>query len=142
MEVSPWEIMVQNMQDVGFAINAVWPMRSEAYSGKADGTRILIVARKMYKSEMTTRRGFITTLKRELPKMLEKAFCAGVDGWDKEIVAMGCGLSIFTRHKQVMNADGSNMVVHDALQLIYQEIRDLIINSEDECAEKTFEKED
>lgn len=142
MDVSPWETMVQSMQDVGFAINAVWPMRSEAYSEKADGTRILIVARKMDKSEMTTRRGFITTLKRELPEMLEKAFGAGVDGWDREIVAMGCGLSIFTRHKQVMNADGSNMVVHDALQLIYQEIRDLIINSEDECAEKTFEKED
>lgn len=142
MEVSPWEIMVQSMQDVGFSINAVWPMRSEAYSEKADGTRILIVARKMDKSEMITRRGFITALKRELPEMLEKAFCAGVDGWDREIVAMGCGLSIFTRHKQVMNADGSNMVVHDALQLIYQEIRDLIINSEDECTEKIFEKED
>lgn len=141
-EVSPWETMVQSMQDVGFAINAVWPMRSKAYSEKADGTRILIVARKMDKSEMTTRRGFITALKRELPEMLEKAFCAGVDGWDREIVAMGCGLSIFTRYKRVMNADGSNMVVHDALQLIYQEIRDLIINSADECTEKIFEKED
>lgn len=141
-EVSPWETMVQSMHDVGFAINAVWPMRSKAYSEKADGTRILIVARKMDKPEITTRRGFITALKRELPEMLEKAFCAGVDGWDREIVAMGCGLSIFTRHKRVMNADGSNMVVHDALQLIYQEIRDLIINSEDECTEKIFEKED
>ena len=93
MEVSPWEIMVQSMQDVGFAINAVWPMRSEAYSEKADGTRILIVARKMDKSEMATRRGFITTLKRELPEKLEKAFCAGIDGCDREIVAIGCGLS-------------------------------------------------
>lgn len=137
---SPWEIMMQSMIDAGFAINAVWPMRSEAYSQKADGTRVLIVARKAEKTEQSTRRGFITTLKRELPELIETAFCAGVDDCDKEIIAMGCGLTVFSRYKRIMNADGSNMNVHDALQLIYQETKDLI--NDENSTESTDTKED
>ena len=143
IEVSPWEIMVTNMLKAGFAINAVWPMRSEAFSEKADGTRILIVARKVEKTEQTTRRAFINTMKRELPRKLDVLYSAGVDDCDKEISGMGCGLSVFSRYKRIMNADGSDMNVHDALQLIYQElIHYLRTNTDDEEIEDSVHKED
>ena len=143
LEASPWEIMVTNMLKVGFEITAVWPMRSEAFSEKADGTRILIVARKAEKTEQTTRRSFINTMKRELPGKLDVLYSAGVDDCDKEIAGMGCGLSLFTRYKRIMNADGSDMNVHDALQLIYQElINYLRTNTDDDEIEDSVHKED
>lgn len=143
IETSPWEIMVTNMLKVGFAITAVWPMRSEAFSEKADGTRILIVARKVEKTEQTTRRAFINTMKRELPGKLDVLYSAGVDDCDKEISGLGCGLSVFSRYKRIMNADGSDMNVHDALQLIYQELIDYLrTNTDDEKIEESVHKED
>ena len=48
--------------------------------------------------------------------------CAGVDVSDEKIVGIGAGLSLFTRYKKVLNASGSGMKIHDALELIYQEI--------------------
>ncbi|WP_304266978.1 DUF1156 domain-containing protein [Phascolarctobacterium succinatutens] len=143
IEASPWEIMVTNMLKAGFSINAVWPMRSEAFSEKADGTRILIVARKVEKTEQTTRRAFINTMKRELPTKLDVLYSAGVDECDKVISGLGCGLSLFSRYKKIMNADGSDMNVHDALQLIYQElINYLHINTDDEEIEDSVHKGD
>ena len=38
------------------------------------------------------------------------------------VVGIGAGLSLFTRYKKVLNASGSGMKIHDALELIYQEI--------------------
>ena len=52
--------------------------------------------------------------------------CAGVDDCDKALVGIGCGLSVFTRYKKVLNADGSDMCLHDALQIIYQEVNAVI----------------
>lgn len=142
-EPTPWEIMVTSMLKAGFTITAVWPMRSEVFSEKADGTRILIVARKEEKTEQTTRRSFINTMKRELPGKLDILFSAGVDDYDKEIVGMGCGLSLFTRYKRIMNADGSDMNVHDALQLIYQELIEYLrMNTDDDEIEYSVQKED
>ena len=92
------------MLHAGYEITAVWPMRSAAASEKADGTRVLIAARVHDKTEQTTRRGFAAALKREFPMVFERMLCAGVD------------------YKKVLNASGSDMKIHDALELIYQEI--------------------
>ena len=141
-EISAWEKMLQAVVNAGFAVNAIWPMRSEPASDKADGIRVLIVARKQEKTEQTTRRAFINTLKREVPEKIDIAFCAGIDDCDKELVALGRGLAIFTRYKRVINADGSDTSIHDALQIIYQETKDLTnINSEEFSADAEI-KED
>lgn len=49
-----------------------------------------------------------------------------VDAQDREIVGIGGGLSIFSRYKKVLNADGTAMQIHDALPLIYQEVAEYI----------------
>lgn len=139
---SPFETIIQSLVDVGFATNALWPMRSEIQSDNADGFRILIVARKQYKTEQTTRRAFINTLKRELPDLLETAFCAGVDKYDKRMVAIGCGLSIATKYKRVINADGSSMTMHDALQIINQESKDYLQKEQERSGNGAEIKED
>ena len=142
-EETAWEAMLKDLLQAGFAINAVWPLRSAPYTEKADSTRVLISARKAEKTERITRRGFITTLKRELPGKLQKAYLLGVDPWDRDLVGMGCGLSVFSRYKSIMNADGSEMCVGDALPIIYQETQDYIrINFPDKAPEETEMKED
>ena len=40
---------------------------------------------------------------------------------DELLSCMGQGLGIFSQYQTVLNADGSAMCVHDALQVIYQE---------------------
>ena len=84
----------------------------------------MIVARKNAKSGQTTKRGFINTLKRELPLLLERRFSAGVDEEDQLIVGIGCGLDIFTKYQRVINADGTTTNVRDALHIISQEIKE------------------
>ena len=123
---SPWETLIEGMLHAGYEITAVWPMRSAAASEKADGTRVLIVARVHDKTEQTTRRGFAAALKKDFPSVFERMLCAGVDACDEKIVGIGAGLSIFTRYKRVLNASGSDMKVHDALEIIYQEIIDFL----------------
>lgn len=124
---SPWEFMLDSLISAGFAITAVWPMRSEPVSEKADSTRILIVAQKgSDRAGSITRRGFISTLKRELPPRLDRLFTGHISPEDELLSGLGQGLAVFTRYQTVLNADGSVMCVHDALQVVYLECEDYI----------------
>lgn len=123
---TPWETILRSLIQAGFGVTAVWPMRSAPASEKADGTRVLIVARVADQDGQITRRGFVSTLKRELTAELNRLFCAGVDECDQKLIGIGGGLSIFTRYKKVLNADGSDMSTHDALAIIYQEVAEYI----------------
>lgn len=124
---SAWEFMLDSLLSAGFAVSAVWPMRSEPVSEKADSTRVLIVARKgTDRRGQITRRGFINTLKRELPEKLSRLWFGHVRPEDELLSCMGQGLSVFTAYESVLNADGSAMSVHDALQVIYLECDDYI----------------
>ena len=124
---SAWEFMLDSLLTAGFRINAVWPMRSEPVSEKADSTRVLIVARKgTDRRGQITRRGFINTLKRELPEKLARLWLGHVQPEDELLSCLGQGLSVFSAYESVLNADGSAMSVHDALQVIYLECEDYI----------------
>ena len=102
-------------------------MRSEPVSEKADSTRVLIVARKgTDRRGQITRRGFINTLKRELPEKLARLWLGHVQPEDELLSCLGQGLSVFSAYESVLNADGSAMSVHDALQVIYLECEDYI----------------
>lgn len=124
---SAWEFMLEYLIETGFIITAVWPMRSEPVSEKADSTRVLIVARKSTeKSSQITRRSFINALKRELPMKFQTILSGHILPEDEFISFMGQGISIFSKHQRIMNANGTTMCVHDALQIIYQEYIDEI----------------
>ena len=124
---SAWEFLLDSLLTAGFRINAVWPMRLEPVSEKADSTRVLIVARKgTGRRGQITRRGFINSLKRELPERLARIWLGHVQPEDEFLSCLGQGLSVFSAYESVLNADGSVMSVHDALQVIYLECEDYI----------------
>lgn len=122
---STWEMFLGNIINAGFMITRVWPIRTEKPSDKVESVRVLVVFRpKKENAEQSTRRAWVSVLRRELPERLDEDYSSDIDEEDKDIVAMGQGLAIFSRYKRILNADGSKMCAHDALQLIHQETED------------------
>ena len=124
-EVSAWENLVDSINKVGFHVKAVLPVRTEKPSEKYESTRVCVIFQKRNDTApQTTRRGFVSELKRELPARLQVTFMTGIDEWDYPIVGVGVGLSLFTKYKKIINADGSNMQTIDALRIIWTEIEE------------------
>jgi putative DNA methylase len=55
-----------------------------------------------------------------MPPALAEVKHATVGPTDVQQAAIGPGIGIFTRHSQVLNTDGTTMLVKDALKLINQ----------------------
>ena len=118
--LSAWENLLDALIQAGFRITAVLPVRTEKPNDRYETVRVGGVFRKRKEdAPQTTRRGFINELKRVLPELLEEQFQADMDDWDRPITGMGCGVSFFSQYNKVINADGTNMNVHDALQVIW-----------------------
>lgn len=125
--VSAWENLIDSINEAGFQVKAVLPVRTEKPSEKYESTRVCVVFQKRNDAApQTTRRGFVSELKRELPARLQVFFATGIDEWDYPIVGMGVGLSFFTKYKRIVNADGSNMQTMDALRIIWTETEEYI----------------
>lgn len=126
-EVSAWENLIDSINKAGFRVKAVLPVRTEKPSEKYESTRVCVVFQKRNdNAPQTTRRGFVSELKRELPARLQDTFMTGIDKCDYPIVSMGVGLSLFTRYKKIINADGSDMQTIDALRIIWIETEEYI----------------
>ena len=140
----PLEYLLNSLYEAGFMLTGLWPVRTEKPNVRFDSFRIAIVFRKRTSEHQnTTRRSIINTIKRELPETLNIAFSAGIDDIDKPIAGLGLGMSIFSRYEKVINADGTTMSLHDALVIIYQEVKDYIrMTTDDDFIEKAVTKED
>ena len=140
----PLEYLLNSLYEAGFMLTGLWPVRTEKPNVRFDSFRVAIVFRKRTSEHQnTTRRSIINTIKRELPEALNIAFSAGIDDIDKPIAGLGLGMSIFSRYEKVINADGTTMRLHDALVIIYQEVKDYIrMTTDDDFIEKAVTKED
>lgn len=126
-EVSAWENLIDSIKQAGFHVKAVLPVRTEKPSEKYESTRVCVIFQKRNDTApQTTRRGFVSKLKRELPARLQDTFMTGIDERDYSIVGMGVGLSLFTKYKKIINADGSSMQTIDALRIIWTETEEYI----------------
>ncbi|MCD8117858.1 MAG: DUF1156 domain-containing protein [Oscillospiraceae bacterium] len=134
---SGWETMLSAIIQAGFAITGTWPMRTEmANRSIASGTNalassIVLVCRKRSETARTcTRRDFVTALKRELKPALQKLQQSNIAPVDLAQSAIGPGIGVFSRYKKVLEADGTEMTVRSALQIINQEL-DLYFSGQD-----------
>ena len=133
---SGWETMLSAVINAGFAITGTWPMRTErsvrtiAQGTNALASSIVLVCRKRpADAPQTTRRNLINALRRELRPALKKLQDSNIAPVDLAQSAIGPGMGVFSRFKQVLEADGTPMSVRSALKVINEEI-DLYFNEQ------------
>lgn len=131
-----WETMLNAIVNAGFAITGTWPMRTEmANRSIAAGTNalassIVLVCRKRGEdAPQTTRRNLVNILRREIRPALKKLQDSNIAPVDLAQSAIGPGMGVFSRYRRVLEADGSEMTVRSALQLINEEV-DLYFNEQ------------
>jgi putative DNA methylase len=131
--------MLEGLLRSGFQITATWPMRSElsnrpvASGTNALASSIVLACRPLDGSApITTRKDFLSSLKRELPQALRNLQKGNIAPVDLAQAAIGPGMAVFSRHKKVLETDGSPMRVRTALALINQGLDEVLTELESE----------
>ena len=120
-----WHTLLDGLIQAGWEITATWPMRSErkgrmlSIDTNALASSIVLSCRPRPESAPTVmRRAFVSALKSELPEALRTLMQGAIAPVDLAQAAIGPGISVFSRYARVREANGSDMSVKDALQLI------------------------
>ena len=124
-----WETMLEGLLEAGFQITGTWPMRTEriarpvAIGTNALASSIVLVCRPRPEDEdITTRRDFVSMLRRELLEALQHLQQGNIAPVDLAQAAIGPGMAVFSRYYNVLEADGNPMRVRTALQIINAEL--------------------
>ena len=132
---SGWETMLSALLTAGFQICGTWPVRTERATGlkaslNALNTSIVLVCRKRVdNAPQITRRNMVNILRRELRPALQTLRDSNIAPVDLAQSAIGPGMAVYSRYRQVLEADGSPMTVRSALHVINDEI-DLYFNEQ------------
>lgn len=98
-------------------------VRAIASGSNALASSIVLVCRKRPEDAlMCTRRELVSALRRELRPALEKLQQSNIAPVDLAQSAIGPGMGVYSRYAKVLEADGSEMGVRAALQIINEEI--------------------
>lgn len=133
-----WETMLGSLIQAGFTVTGTWPLRTERPTGvkvamNALASSIVLVCRpRPEDAPITTRRDFLRLLKQELPAALRDLQRGNIAPVDLAQASIGPGMAIFSRHKGVLEADGSPMRVRTALALINQALDEYLAEQEGE----------
>ena len=124
-----WETMLDGLLHAGFQVTGTLPMRTElsnrpvASGTNALASSIVLVCRPRHNDAgFTTRRDFLTILRRELPNALRHLQRENIAPVDLAQAAIGPGMAVFSRFSNVLEADGNPMQIRSALQIINAEL--------------------
>ena len=143
---SGWETFISAVINADLMITGTWPLNTEQTKAIKTGMNVLassviLVCRKRDKNaETISRREFQRELKEEMPEALE-AMIGGREGAspiapvDLAQAAIGPGMAIYSKYAAVLNQDGTQMSVHDALIMINKAIDEYFSDAEGELDE-------
>ena len=124
-----WETMLEGLISAGFQVTGTLPVRttkkarSVAQGTNALASAIVLVCRpRSDDAEITTRRNLISALRRELPDALRHLQEGNIAPVDLAQAAIGPGMAVFSRYRNVLGSDGKPMRVRTALQIINGEL--------------------
>ena len=124
-----WETMLEGLLKAGFHITATVPMRTEKpgrlrdIGSNALASSIILACRpRPDDARMATRRDLISALRRELPDALRHLQGGNIAPVDLAQAAIGPGMAVFSRYRNVLEADGTPMRIRSALQIINGEL--------------------
>ena len=133
-----WETFLEAVIQAGFSINGTWPMRSEQSSRMIGvGTNalassiVLVCQKRAAEAQQVSRKEFLKELRAVMPEALE-TMIGGETGRspiapvDLAQAAIGPGMAVFSKYEKVLNQDGTEMSVHDAMILINRAITDYL----------------
>lgn len=83
---------------------------------------VLVCRKRPADAPVATRRDFLTALKRELKPALVNLQESNIAPVDMAQSAIGPGMAVYSRYREVLEADGTPMTVRTALQIINQEL--------------------
>ena len=133
-----WEAFLDAVNCAKLSITGTWPMRTERDQGlKTDknalASCIVLVCRKRDpNAPASTRREFINNLKSELPKALVYLQRSNIAPVDLAQAAIGPGMAVYTRYSKVLDAEGNQVTVREALALINQILDEVLAEQEGE----------
>lgn len=120
-----WETLLEALNGSGFQITATWPVRaSQKWRMVAMGTNalasyIVLACRSRPPDALTVpRREFLRELRRILPSAVEKLQQANIAPVDLAQAALGPGMAVFSEYSAVMEPEGGEMPVREALRVI------------------------
>lgn len=122
-----WATFLQALHEAGLILDGTWPLRTQN-AGRlvARGTNALASAiilscrRRSTDAPSISRSAFLSLLRAELPPAARQLRDDRIAATDFEQAIIGPGMSVFTRHNAVLEADDSLMPVKTALALINQ----------------------
>jgi putative DNA methylase len=134
-----WETMLEGLLSSGFQVTGTWPMRSEMSTRNvgrgtnALASSIVLACRLRPESAtVTTRKDFLASLKKELPRAVRDLQKGNIAPVDLAQAAIGPGMAAFSRYKKVIESDGAPMRVRTALGLINQTLDEVLSEQEGE----------
>lgn len=139
-----WETMLEGLLSANFQITGTWPTRSElsnrprSIDSNALASSIVLVCRpRAETAPLTTRKDFLSALKRELGPAIRILQKENIPAVDLQQAAIGPGMAIFSRYKKVIESDGSAMRVRVALGLINQALDEVLSEQESDYDAET-----
>ncbi len=131
-----WETFLDAVIGSGFAITGTWPMRTEQPGALKKrvaalaSSIILVCHRRPADAPAATRRDFLLALRSELPRALRLLQSGNIAPVDLDQAAIGPGMAVYTRHEKVVDAEGKQMSVREALALINQILDETLTEQE------------
>jgi putative DNA methylase len=134
-----WETFLEAVIKAGFSLTGTWPMRTEnatrlvGMTTNALASSIVLVCRpRLMDAPVTSRRDFLTALKREMPSALHYLQAGNIAPVDLAQASIGPGMAIFTHYDRILESDGTPMRVRTALALINQTLDEVLAEQEGE----------
>ena len=139
-----WAAFLEAVLAAGFQVDGTWPVRTELGSrmrnmaSNALASSIVLVCRKRAAEAPSLTRGeFLRALRAELPKALHTLQESAIAPVDMAQASIGPGMAVFSRYKEVLEADDMPMSVREALRIINAELDEYLARQEGEYDSRT-----
>lgn len=120
-----WHALLDGLIHSGWEITATWPVRSErggrmiSVGTNSLASSIVLACRpRPEDAPATTMRAFNSVLRSELSTELRTLIASGIDPVDLSQAAIGPGISVYSRYSRIREADGTDMPIQRALEVI------------------------
>lgn len=134
-----WETFLQGLNDSKLQITATWPLRTEmkgrvrALGSNTLATSVVIACRpRPEDAPLATRKEFVAQLEAKLPEAIRLMKQENIAPVDLAQAAIGPGMEVFSSYRKVLEADGTELRVRDALAVINEALESTVSQEETE----------